>query len=109
MSPEQALGGPVDGRADVFALAATLYHLFTGALPGVKPHRTCDDAHRCNSCVPRRLSRVLGKALEYDRDARYASARELAHDLTRVRLGMPVRARGPNWIRRLRMWWQDRS
>ena len=60
-------------------------------------------------CVPRRLARVLGKALEYDRDARYASARELAHDLTRVRLGMPVRARGPSWIRRLRMGWQDRS
>ena len=30
-SPEQLLGGDIDGRADQYALAATAYHLLTGA------------------------------------------------------------------------------
>ena len=37
MSPEQLRGDVVDGRADLFALGATLYLLLTGALPFVGP------------------------------------------------------------------------
>jgi serine/threonine protein kinase len=33
MPPEQAFGRPVDRRADVYAVGATLYHALSGALP----------------------------------------------------------------------------
>ncbi len=33
MAPEQIAGKPVDGRADLYALAVTLFQLFTGELP----------------------------------------------------------------------------
>jgi eukaryotic-like serine/threonine-protein kinase len=33
MSPEQAAGAEVDGRADIWAVGATLYRAFTGAAP----------------------------------------------------------------------------
>ncbi len=37
MSPEQIQGKPVDGRSDVFSLAAVIYTCLTGAMPFVGP------------------------------------------------------------------------
>jgi|GEM_PF-1188457 len=83
MAPEQAEGKPVDGRADQYSLAITLYRAVTGRLPfsSVGPVETLIqrlkedpepiDWHYPNFPAPMRD--VLMKALSRDRDDRFAT------------------------------------
>jgi hypothetical protein len=91
MSPEQVSGEPLDGRSDIFALAAILWELcaagplWSGDNPGavadqVKNARVEPPSRRARD-VPSELDRICMKALERGRDARYARAADLARDL----------------------------
>jgi serine/threonine-protein kinase len=85
MSPEQAQAArDVDGRADLFSLGAILFE----ALTGQPPHtgtvyeailiaictKDAPDVRTLAPHVPEPLARLVARALERDRDARYASA-----------------------------------
>ena len=97
LAPEQTgrTGRPVDQRADLYGLGATLYHLATGApmfedddpLQAVHDHlaRVPDPPHERNPLLPRSLSDIIMRLLEKEPDRRYQSAEGLAHDLTRLR------------------------
>jgi len=74
-APEQYLGGgQTDPRSDIYALAATLYHLSTGEVPLFAFPRLKE--------LSPQFSAVLKKATELDPDMRYGSAREFRLALT---------------------------
>jgi eukaryotic-like serine/threonine-protein kinase len=103
MSPEQARGEDVDGRSDLFSLGVVLYHITTGIRPfeGDTPAKTVEailagnpaPPRQRNPTVPVRLERVILKALETDRVARYQTAAELQADLERLRMPASWRSR----------------
>jgi len=91
MAPEQAIGKPVDARADVYAVGLVLYELLAG-----KPPFTAENFGRlvmqitatpppplpavtpAGEALPAELSAVVLKCLEKDPEARFQSAAELA-------------------------------
>lgn len=99
ISPEQAMGkrgDEVDGRADLYSLGVVLYEMVTGRLPfqsdtamGMLLHHlqtapTPPDLARPDLDIPAPLTDVLMRALQKDRDQRFASAEEMLAALERV-------------------------
>ncbi|MFN2530402.1 MAG: protein kinase [Pyrinomonadaceae bacterium] len=94
MAPEQALGQPVDGRADLYALGVLLYELTTGRLPftGDDP-LTIVSQHVHAPVVPPRVLRpnlphglelIIMRLLAKDPDHRFASAGETREALAKA-------------------------
>jgi serine/threonine protein kinase/tetratricopeptide (TPR) repeat protein len=95
MSPEQALGRPVDTRSDLFSLGVVVYESLTGRLPfdgdtttaviDTLVHAEPPALSRLNYDVTPRLEDAVRKLLQKAPEARYQSARELLVDLRTVR------------------------
>jgi TolB-like protein/Tfp pilus assembly protein PilF len=96
MSPEQARGGRVDARSDVFSLGIVLYQMLTGERPfqGAsavdlissilrdKPPSVTD----LRADVPPHLSRILRRCLEKDPRDRYQTSRDVYNELKELRI-----------------------
>jgi tetratricopeptide (TPR) repeat protein/predicted Ser/Thr protein kinase len=102
MPPEQARGEPVDERADVYALGALLYQLFTGSPPysGTSSKETIARvvagppeplASRLPG-LPADLATLVDKAMAREPADRYPSAKEMSADLKRYAEGQLVSA-----------------
>jgi serine/threonine protein kinase len=91
MAPEQASGGVVDHRADLFSLGSVLYALCTGRAPFRASatmavlKRVCEDTPRpiqdINPDIPDWLVQIIGKLHAKAPGDRYQSAAELAEVL----------------------------
>ncbi len=84
MAPEQALGRPVDQRADVFAFGVVLYEMLCGQRPFHGATGTeivaailKDEPPPLPESVPAYLRQIVGRCLQKAPEQRFASAREV--------------------------------
>lgn len=93
MSPEQARGGDIDHRSDLFSLGSVLYSMCTGHSPfraettmGIL-HRIVNDDPRSirtlNPQIPAWLEQIIFRLLAKDVDKRFSNAGEVADLLGR--------------------------
>lgn len=107
MSPEQASGGHVDHRSDLFAFGLVLYRAMTGRPPFAAPnlpqimfdlvYRNPERPSSGIDEVPADVDHVFAVCLAKDPDLRFADAREMAlalADAARGELDESIRARG---------------
>jgi serine/threonine protein kinase len=91
MSPEQARGGQIDGRSDLFSLGCVLYEMVAGQKAFRGDSITAllfkiiteepPPLHELDPTVSDELLRIIGKALSKAPETRYQTGRELADDL----------------------------
>ena len=113
VAPEQARGGAIDGRADLYALGATAWHLATGDTLFQGNSRQLV-AHHCTTPIPdlRRLAPKLSPALvtlicqllEKSPDRRPANAQEANKRIENILATLTARAPTPrvSKVRRVR-------
>jgi len=92
---EQIKGVGTEPRSDLYALAATLYHLMTGTPPPDALTRAAavvthdpdplEPAHHLNPGVPHDVSAILNQALALDPTARFANADAMRRALRQAR------------------------
>ena len=112
MSPEQiSCEGPLDRRSDIFSLGAVLFEMITGrvlydseSLPGLAlkivgglPEKELDEAE---AAFPGTRA-ILARALQKDRDDRFADAQEVATALMELGQQYPPQADMGEVIKRL--------
>ncbi|WP_437763712.1 serine/threonine-protein kinase [Sorangium sp. So ce281] len=95
MAPEQVRGDAIDRRVDVFAMGIVLYTLTTGKHPfrresegatlfAISSTDPVEAPHEFQADYPASLEAVLMRALEKERDERYATANELMRALDKA-------------------------
>jgi serine/threonine protein kinase len=107
MSPEQTLGNPLDMdiRSDIYSLGVIMYQLLADKLPYQTRQLALPEVIRVileeepeplstfHRCYRGDIEIIAAKALEKDKDRRYASAAEMAGDIRQHLANEPIIAR----------------
>jgi eukaryotic-like serine/threonine-protein kinase len=103
MSPEQALGRPLDGRSDLFALGAVLYFLLLGRaafaaenIPTILVRvvrQYPPPPSFLNPGIPAVVDDIVARATAKDPDHRYPDGRSMSEDIEDILAGRVARHR----------------
>ena len=95
MPPEQMRGDQVDARTDIWAVGTVLFEMLTGRQafpdgPLQQPHKAAHDEGNETLAslpdeIPYEIRRVLNKAMQQERDARYSNMADMRDALVRAR------------------------
>src|SRR5215470_5362335 len=91
MSPEQAMGGALDQRSDLFTVGLIFFELLTGKMPFKADTALASLLKRVNEraisvssldiSIPQPVVKIVSKCLERDPNLRYQTAQEIIDDL----------------------------
>jgi len=101
ISPEQARGGPVDQRTDIYSVGVMLYEMLTGRVPFDAENPVsvalkqieleAPSPRSIRADIPAPLEAITMHAMEKDPDDRYQSAAEMLQDFATFRRDPSVR------------------
>ena len=104
MSPEQAMGKPLDFRSDHFSFGSILYEMATGqrafardSMPETLTAIIRDEPEpigNLSPLSPEPLRWIVERCLAKNREGRYAATPDLAHDLASLRDRLPEKTGG---------------
>ena len=93
MSPEQAMGGSIDQRSDLFTVGLIFFELLTGKMPFKADTALASLLKRVNeraisvssldNTIPQPVVKIVSKCLERDPNLRYQTAQEMIDDIER--------------------------
>ena len=93
-SPEQAKGGFTDAKSDLYSLGVVMYEMLTGKVPfdadtpvSVALKHMQEDPKEpieLNPEIPTAVNQIVIKAMQKEPSARYQSATEMIHDLSKA-------------------------